>query len=71
MDLPEFITLDGVEYNSILILIDRFIKLVYYYPVCKIIDVIQFIKLLFRIFTQTGPLDNIVFNRGSVFTSEY
>jgi len=38
MDLPKSKTPNSVEYNSILILIDHFIKLVRYYPVRKIIN---------------------------------
>ena len=71
MDLPESITSDSVEYDSVLVLIDRFMKLVRYYSVCKIIDATRLAKLLFRIFAQTGPLNDIVFNRGSIFTSKY
>ena len=71
MGLPKSKTSDGVEYDSILILIDHFTKLVCYYPVYKIINTTQLAELLFRIFAQTRPLDNIIFNKGSVFTSEY
>jgi len=71
MDLLESKTPNGVEYNSVLILIDRFIKLVRYYLVYKIINAIQLAELLFRVFTQIGPLDNIISNRGSIFTSKY
>jgi len=71
MDLLESKTPNGIEYNSVLILIDRFIKLVRYYLVRKIINTTQLAELLFRVFTQIGPLDDIVSNRGSVFISEY
>ena len=40
MDLPKSKTSNSVEYNSVLILIDRFIKLVRYYLVRKIINAI-------------------------------
>ena len=71
MDLPKSKTPNSIEYNSVLILIDRFIKLVRYYLVYKIINATQLIKLLFRVFIQIGPLNNIVSNRGSVFISKY
>jgi hypothetical protein len=71
MDLPESKTPNSVEYNSILVLIGRFIKLVYYYLVHKIINATQLIELLFRVFAQIGPLDNIISNRGSIFISDY
>ena len=51
MDLLESKTPNSVEYNSILVLIDRFIKLVRYYLVYKIINTIQLAELLFRVFT--------------------
>jgi len=50
MDLLESKTPNSVEYNSVLILIDRFIKLVRYYLVRKIINTIQLTELLFRVF---------------------
>ena len=71
MDLLESKTPNSAEYNSVLILIDRFIKLVRYYPVRKIINAMQLAELLFRVFAQIGPLDNIISNRGSVFISKY
>jgi len=71
MNLPESKTPNSVEYNSILVLIDHFIKLVRYYLVRKIINAIQLVELLFRVFAQIGPPDNIIFNRGNVFISEY
>ena len=71
MDLSKSTTPNSIEYNSILILINYFIKLIHYYPVRKIINIIQLTELLFRIFTQIGPPNNIIFNRGSVFTNKY
>ena len=50
MDLFESMTPDGVEYDSVFVFIDCFMKLVYYYPVCKTIDAMRLIELLFRIF---------------------
>ena len=71
MDLPKSTTPDSIEYNSILILIDCFIKLVRYYLVYKTINATQLIKLLFRIFAQTGPPNNIISNKGSIFINKY
>jgi len=53
------------------IFIDYFIKLIYYYLVYKIINTTQLIKILFRVFTQIKPPNNIVFNKGSIFISKY
>ena len=50
MGLPKSKTSDGVEYDSVLILIDCFMKLVCYYLIYKIIDATQLVELLFRIF---------------------
>jgi len=50
MDLPKSKTPNSVECNSILVLIDRFIKLVCYYLVYKIINAMQLAELLFRVF---------------------
>jgi len=50
MDLPKSKTTNSVKYNSIFILIDRFIKLVRYYLVYKIINATQLIELLFKVF---------------------
>ena len=62
---------NSIEYNFILVLINRFIKLVHYYLVCKTINIIQLTKFLFRIFAQIEPLNNIISNRGSVFINKY
>jgi hypothetical protein len=40
MGLSKSKTSDGVKYDSVLVLIDYFIKLVHYYLVYKIIDTI-------------------------------
>ena len=50
MDLFKSKTPNSVEYNSVLVLIDRFIKLVRYYLVCKIINATQLAELLFKVF---------------------
>jgi len=71
MDLLESKTPNSVEYNSILIFIDYFIKLVHYYLIYKIINTTQLAEFLFRVFTQIESLNNIISNKGSIFTSEY
>ena len=71
MDFSKSITPNSIKYNSILILIDCFIKLVHYYLVYKIINIIQLTELLFKIFMQIGPLNNIISNKDSIFTSKY
>ena len=55
MDLLEFKTPNSIEYNSVLILINRFIKLVHYYLVYKIINATQLTELLFKVFINRAP----------------
>ena len=50
MDLFEFMTFNGIEYDSVFVFIDCFMKLVCYYLVCKTIDAMRLIEFLFRIF---------------------
>jgi len=50
MNFPKSKTPNSIECNSVLVLIDHFIKLVRYYPVYKIINTTQLAKLLFRVF---------------------
>ncbi|KAF4539175.1 Reverse transcriptase domain protein [Lasiodiplodia theobromae] len=70
-DLPESTTRDGVVFDPVLVLVDRFTKLVQYFPVRKSIDAEGLAHLLFKTFARTGPPYSLVSDRGSVFTSEY
>ena len=71
MDPFKFKTFNSVKYNFIFIFIDYFIKLIHYYLIYKIINTTQLVKLLFKVFIQIRPLNNNIFNRGNIFTSEY
>jgi hypothetical protein len=72
IDLPESKGLHSSEiYDSVLVLIDRFTKLVQYIPYRKTIDAPVLAKLIWRIFLQSGTPASLVSDCGSVFTSEY
>jgi hypothetical protein len=63
---------DNNEYDSILVVVDRYTKMTRYIPVTKTIDAVQlatkFIDQIVRFF---GIPKGIVSDRGSVFTSNY
>jgi len=50
IDLPKSKTPNSIKYNPVLTLIDRFIKLIRYYLVYKIINATQLAELLFKVF---------------------
>ena len=59
-------------YDSILVVVNRFSKIVRYFVVNKTIDALVLTELIYKkIVMFTGTPDDIVSNRGSVFTSEY
>ena len=62
----------GNEYDSILVLIDRFSKYVRYFPVTKTITAQRLAELLLeQCFLPQGPPDTLLSDRGSVFTSQF
>jgi transposase InsO family protein len=71
MDLPESKGPHGEIYDSLLVLIDCFTKLVWYIPCRKTIDAPALAKLIWRIFLQSSTPASLVSDHGSVFTSEY
>lgn len=71
-ELPESRDDSGKSHDSVLVLVDRFTKLVRYLPVNKSITATQLADLLFtRCFTKQGPPSSLISDRGSVFTSEF
>ena len=59
-------------YDSILVVVNRFSKIVRYFVVNKTIDALVLTELIYKkIVMFTGTPDDIVSNRGSVFISEY
>ena len=62
----------GIVYDSILVILDRYTKMVKYIPVQKTINAVELAELFMeQIVTQFGLPDGIVSDRGSVFTSEF
>jgi hypothetical protein len=71
-DLPVSKDTQGNEYDSILVLVDRFSKYVRYIPVTKAITAQRLAEtLLKQCFLQQGPPDTLLSDRGSVFTSQF
>lgn len=62
----------GEIYNSILIIIDKLIKIVYYEPVIVIIDILGLTKVIINVVVwYRGLFNSIVSNCGSVFISKF
>jgi transposase InsO family protein len=71
-DLPVSISFEGVEYDSILVIIDRFTKMGHFIPTWKDIITEQLAELFIReVVRLHGVPTNIVTDRGSVFVSEF
>jgi transposase InsO family protein len=71
-DLPLSKDPQGNEYDSILVLVDRFTKYVRYLPVSKAITAQGIADLLLKqCFLKQGPPDTLLSDRGSVFTSQF
>ena len=70
-DLPS----NGEEknpYNSVLVVVNQFMKLEHFTACWKTINALKLADLLLKhMFKDFGFLNNIVLDRGSVFTSEY
>ncbi len=61
-----------VEYNSILVIVDRLTKMVHYEPVLTTMDVDQLAEILIKaVIKYHGLPDSIVTNRGSLFTFKF
>src|SRR4051812_26855174 len=71
-DLPVSKDEHGNEYDSILVIINRFSKYAMYLPVNKTITAKSLADVIHRrCFLKYGCPDTIITDRGSVFTSEY
>ena len=63
---------NGAVYDAILVVVDRYTKMVQYLPVTKKINAAQLEKLVYKeIFFRYGAPDGIVTDRSSVFTSVF
>ena len=59
-------------YDAILVVINRYTKILYYILTIKKINAVELTKLFFTEITlKFGTLDSIVINRGSIFTSTF
>ena len=62
----------GVEYDSILVIVDRLTKMVHYEPVLTTLDAEQFAEVFIEaVIKYHGLLDSIVTDRESLFTSKF
>ena len=62
----------GYVYNSILIIVNKYIKIYRYFPYIKIIDTIALAELFFeKVIFRYKILTGIIFNRGLVFTNKF
>ena len=59
-------------YNAILIIVNRYIKIIVYISIIKKINAIKLKKLLMReVFLKFGALEDIIINREFVFTNAF
>ena len=70
--LPPFKDWRGHIYDSILVIVNRLTKMLYYIAVDKTLDAKQFAQVLIEnLIRYHGLSDSIVTNRGSLFTSQF
>ncbi len=70
--LPVSTNWKGETYDSILVIVDRLMKIVYYKPVKVTINAPALVEVIIEaVVWHHGLLDSIVNNRGSVFTSKF
>jgi len=71
-DLPPLKLVDRRVYNSILVIYNRFSKLVFYVPVNKTIDAPSLVEVLYyTVILKYGAPKSFVIDRRTVFTSKY
>ena len=71
-ELPISIDYKANSYNSILVIVNRLIKMVHYKPVKIIINTPKLAKVIIDVVARYhGLSDSIVTNRGSFFTSKF
>jgi len=71
-DLPPSKLVDGRVYNSILVICNRFSKLVFYVPVNKTVDTPSLAEVLYyTVILKYGAPKSFVTDYRTVFTSKY
>jgi len=62
----------GLDFNAILVIVDRYLKIAKYIACYKTINSLELAKILWEhVFSIFGTLDRIVFDKGIVFTSKF
>ena len=70
--LPVSINWKGETYDSILVIVDQLIKIVYYKSIKVTIDALDLAKVIIDVVIRHHGLPNsIVSDQGSVFTSKF
>ena len=71
IELP-FYKRKGVVYDTILVIIDRYIKMVRYLLITIKYTIVKLVDILFKeVFLRYRALENIIINRNSLFISKY
>ena len=70
--LPISINWKGDSYDTILVIVDRLIKMVYYKPIKITIDTLGFAEVIINVVVCHHGLPNlIIMNRGALLTSKF
>ena len=70
--LPLFADWKSNSYDSILVIVNRLTKMVYYKPVKVIIDTLKLAKIIIDVVVQYHNLpDSIISDQGVIFTSKF
>ena len=70
--LPLFANWKSNSYNLIFVIVDRFIKIVYYKPVKVIINAPKLAKVIIdMVVRHYSPPDSIISNQGAIFMFKF
>ena len=70
--LPESLGLNSQNYNAILVVVNRFIKMANFIPIIKYLNIISLARLIDRqIYLYYGVLKGIINNCDPLFTSKF
>jgi hypothetical protein len=69
--LPSIVS-RGEEYNTILVIVDRFTKYSIFIPIRTTLNIVELAKIFYnKVELNFRPLEGIILDRGLVFTSEF